>query len=355
MTVADLVSSVLGSDLPVAVRAYDGSGFAPADARATLVVRSPDALRRIISAPGELGLGRAYVSGDLDIEGDMFAALELRHRLPKISFGPAQLLEMARLLGPGIARRLPPAPGEARLHGVRHSKARDAAAVKHHYNVSNEFYRRLLGPTLTYSCAVWERPDVGLDAAQTAKLDLVCRKLALEPGMRMLDIGCGWGSLLLHAARHYGVDGVGVTLSEAQADLASKRIAEAGLTGALSVRVQDYRDVDDGPFDAVSSVGMFEHVGQRMLDEYFAQRVRARPARRSLPEPCDQPAVAGSFAHRVQAQGLHRQVRVPRRRAPRDRRGRHGDPARRVRGPPHGEPAGALRADAAGVDREPRR
>jgi cyclopropane-fatty-acyl-phospholipid synthase len=290
MTVADLVSGVLGTDLPVAVRAYDGSTLGPADARATLVIRSPDALRRIITAPGELGLGRAYVTGDIDIDGDIFAALELRHRFSKIAFGAPVLLEMAKLLGPGVVRRLPPAPGEAHLRGARHSKARDAAAIAHHYNVSNEFYRRLLGPTLTYSCAVWERPDLGLDAAQTAKLDLVCRKLALRPGMRLLDIGCGWGSLLLHAAQHYGVEGVGVTLSEAQADLASKRIAEAGLAGALTVRVQDYRDVDDAPFDAVSSIGMFEHVGLKMLDEYFSRAFAlVRPGGRFLNHAISRP------------------------------------------------------------------
>ena len=271
MTVADLVSHVLGSDLPVAVRAYDGSAIDSDDAAATLVLRSPDALRRIITAPGELGLGRAYVAGDVDIEGDIFAALELRRRLPKISFGPSQLVEIAKLLGPTGLRPLPHPPEEARLHGRRHSPARDAAAIAHHYNVSNEFYERLLGPSLTYSCAVWETPDIGLDAAQAAKHDLVCRKLALRPGLRLLDIGCGWGSMLLHAAQHYGVQGVGVTLSDAQAELASKRIAEAGLADQLTVRVQDYRNVHDGPFDAVSSIGMFEHVGLRMLDEYFTQ------------------------------------------------------------------------------------
>jgi cyclopropane-fatty-acyl-phospholipid synthase len=270
MTVADIVSSVLGSDLPVAVRGYDGSRLGPADAPATLVLRSPDALRRIAMAPGELGMGRAYVAGDLDVEGDIFAVLELRHRVPSLALSPSQWLEIAKVVGPKGLRPMTPPPGEARLHGRRHSRARDAAAIAHHYNVSNEFYLRLLGPSLTYSCAVWNDPGVGLDAAQAAKHELVCRKLGLRPGMRLLDVGCGWGSMLLHAAQHYGVRGVGVTLSHAQADLASKRIAEAGLADLVTVRVQDYRDVDDGPFDAISSIGMFEHVGLSKLDTYFS-------------------------------------------------------------------------------------
>jgi cyclopropane-fatty-acyl-phospholipid synthase len=271
MTVADLVSSVLGPDLPIAVRAYDGSRLGPEDSPTTLVLRSPDALRRIATAPGELGFGRAYVAGDLDVEGSIFDALELRHRIPNLTLTASQWLEIAKALGPAALRPLPPPAGEARLRGRRHSPARDAAAIAHHYNVSNEFYLRLLGPSFTYSCAVWANPGVGLDAAQAAKHDLVCRKLGLRPGMRLLDVGCGWGSMLLHAAQHYGVRGVGVTLSHAQADLGSKRIAEAGLADLLTVRVQDYRDLDDGPFDAISSIGMFEHVGVRRLDEYFSR------------------------------------------------------------------------------------
>ncbi len=271
MTVADLVANVLGPDLPVAVRAYDGSRLGPDDAPATLVLRSPDALRRIATAPGELGLGRAYVAGDLDVEGDIFGALELRHRFPNISFTPSQLLEIAKLLGPSALRPLPPPPGEARLRGRRHSPARDAAAIAHHNHVTNDFSARRRGPSLTYSCGVWAEPGAGLEAAQAAKHDLVCRKLGLRPGMRLLDVGCGWGSMLLHAARHHGVEAVGVTLSQAQADLAAKRIAEAGLTDVVSVRVQDYREVRDGPFDAISSIGMFEHVGMSRLDAYFSK------------------------------------------------------------------------------------
>ncbi len=269
MEIAALVEDVLGSELPVGVRAYDGSAAGPEDAPATLVVRSPDAIRRILTAPGELGFGRAYVAGDLEIEGDIFTALDLRHRMPGAKLEPRHWLGLLRLLGVAGIRWVRPPAEEARLHGRIHSKARDAAAISHHYDVSNEFYRMVLGPSLTYSCAVWQSPDVGLDAAQEAKHELISRKLGLEPGMRLLDVGCGWGSLVLHAAQHHGVRAVGVTLSRRQAELASKRIAEAGLTERVEVRLQDYRDVDDGPYDAISSVGMFEHVGLSQLRVYF--------------------------------------------------------------------------------------
>jgi len=266
---ADLVRDLLGDDLPIAIQAYDGSRLGPADPPATIVVRSPAALRRIVTAPGELGFGRAYVAGDLDVEGDIYAALSLRDHLPNVRLTPRQWAAAVRVVGAGGLRPLPPPPEEAHLRGRRHSKERDAAAISHHYDVSNDFYRMVLGPSMTYSCAVWDDPSVGLERAQAAKYELICRKLGLRPGMRLLDVGCGWGGMVLHAAKHHGVSAVGVTLSTRQVEWAGKAVAEAGLGDRVEVRRQDYRDVDDGPYDAISSIGMFEHVGLAQLGVYF--------------------------------------------------------------------------------------
>ncbi len=271
MPVADLVERIVGPDLPVAFEAYDGSRCGPEHPPAKIVVKSPDAIRRIVTAPGELGIGRAYVSGDLDLEGDVFAALELRRRLSRVRFTPAQWRAAFELVGLDGFRPLPAPPEEARLHGRRHSRERDAAAISHHYDVSNAFYRIVLGPSMTYSCAVWDAPDVTLEAAQAAKYELICRKLGLRPGMRLLDVGCGWGGMVMHAARHHGVHAVGVTVSRRQADLAAKRVAEAGLGDRAEIRLQDYRDARDGPYDAISSIGMFEHVGLAQLGAYFGR------------------------------------------------------------------------------------
>jgi cyclopropane-fatty-acyl-phospholipid synthase len=269
-TVASAVERVVGSDLPIALEAYDGSRLGPVGAPATLLVRSPDAIRRIASSPGELGLGRAYVAGDLDVRGDIYVALEaLRARLPRVRPTPAAWLEIARLAGVDLVRPLPPPREEARLSGVRHSRRRDRQAIAHHYDVSNRFYEIVLGPSMTYSCAVWRDAESSLEEAQAAKHELVCRKLGLEDGMRLLDVGCGWGALAMHAATHHGTSAVGITLSRRQVEWAGKAIAEAGLADRLEVRLQDYRDVRDGPFDAISSIGMFEHVGLRNLGLYF--------------------------------------------------------------------------------------
>jgi cyclopropane-fatty-acyl-phospholipid synthase len=168
--------------------------------------------------------------------------------------------------------RRPPIPAEeARLHGLRHTQKRDAAAIAHHYDVSNEFYELVLGPSMTYSCAVWEADTTSLTVAQNNKYELICRKLALEPGMRLLDVGCGWGGMVRYAAEHYGVRAVGVTLSRQQADFAIDATKAAGLDDRVEIRVQDYREVTDGPYDAISSIGMFEHVGLARLDEYFGR------------------------------------------------------------------------------------
>ena len=271
MQLAGLIEDILGTDLPVGVRAYDGSSIGPADPPATICIRSPAALQRLVTAPGELGLARAYVAGDIDIEGDIYAALSMRDRLPDLKLSAAQWASVVRMLGAAALRRQPPLPEEVRLRGRRHTKGRDAAAIAHHYDVSNSFYRLVLGPSMTYSCAVWEEPDAGLEAAQDAKHELVCRKLGLQPGLRLLDVGCGWGAMVAHAARHHGVTAVGVTVSKQQVEWAAKQIAEQGLAERVQVRLQDYRDVDDGPYDAISSIGMFEHVGRSQLETYFSR------------------------------------------------------------------------------------
>jgi len=305
MSVAGLLSDVLGDDVPVAFRAYDGSTFGPADARTTIVVRSPDALRRIVTAPDELGFGRAYVAGELEVDGDIFDVMAVANHIEELRLGPRQVAAAAKLVGWKGLRPLPPPPEEARLHGRRHSRERDAAAIAHHYDVSNAFYEMVLGPSLTYSCAVWHDDTTTLEDAQANKYELICRKLALAPGMRLLDVGCGWGGMLLHAAEHHGVEGVGVTLSKPQADFARERVAERGLSDRVDVRFADFRDVHDGPYDAISSIGMFEHVGLSELDAYFARcRSLVRPEGRLLNHGISRPHHAGKMHHHRWAPNL---------------------------------------------------
>ena len=273
------LGAVVGTDeFPWRLRAWDGSEAGPVGAP-RIALRSPMAVRRMIWASGEIGLVRAYVAGDIDIEGDVFETLDALSALGRLSTDGAfprptarAWLELARTAAAlGVLGPPPPPPAEEfprRRRARQHSPDRDAAAIAHHYDVGNDFYALVLGPTLVYSCAVWTDQDSGLDRAQVAKLDLVCRKLGLRPGMRLLDVGCGWGSLAMHAAEHYGVDVVGITLSSEQADLARRRVASAGLDGRVTIRVQDYRDLDDGPFDAISSIGMAEHVGRTGMTRY---------------------------------------------------------------------------------------
>lgn len=272
MGVAPLLDEIVRSRLPVRFEAYDGSRHdASPDPLATIRIRSRRGLARILSRPGELGIVRAYVSGDIDIEGDLleFLAAVSTMEVDLRSFDPVAVVRLVREVGIDVFRSPPPPVEEIRLHGGLHSRGRDASAIAHHYDVSNDFYRLVLGPSLVYSCAVWSDASMTLEDAQQQKLELVCRKLGLTEGMRLLDVGCGWGSMVLHAAKHHGVRAVGVTLSSEQADLARKRVAEAGLTDRIEIRVQDYRDVHDGPFDAISSIGMFEHVGRRRMEEYI--------------------------------------------------------------------------------------
>ncbi len=279
---AEVLAIVLGAEeIPLRLKAWDGSEAGP-DGAPVLEFRSRRALRRMLWSPGQLGLSRAYVAGDVDAPGDVFASFAALSSNGKFAEpGPfrrptvrelATILKNAALLG-ALGPNPAPPPEEAKpvRAGRRHTRKRDAAAISHHYDVGNDFYALVLGPSMVYSCAVWEDERTGLEAAQDAKIDLVCRKLGLQPGMRVLDVGCGWGSFALHAARNYGVDVVGVTLSGEQATMAGKRVAEAGLTDRVAIRVQDYRDVDDGPFDAISSIGMSEHVGREQMPAYVAR------------------------------------------------------------------------------------
>jgi cyclopropane-fatty-acyl-phospholipid synthase len=270
-----LVREIVGDDPGVRVEFWDGSVLGGGSG--TIHVRSPDAIRHILWAPGELGLARAFIDGALDAEGNLFEMLEaLQKAAPdRPAFSPrllATAAATAKDLGV-LGSRPGPLPEEARPHGRLHSKRRDEQAVTHHYDVGNDFYRLLLGPSMTYSCARFADDDMSLDDAQASKHDLICRKLGLHrrPGMRLLDVGCGWGSLAMHAAEHHDAQVVGVTISTEQAVLARLRVTEAGLADQVEIRVQDYRDVRDDPYDAVSSVGMFEHVGSACIGEYFSR------------------------------------------------------------------------------------
>ena len=269
MKLADMLNDLFVADERVRFTAYDGSSAGPDDAPVHLQVVSPKAFAHLVRAPGQIGLARAYVDGEINVEGDMYTALRSL-RVPQLSnLRVGELRQLATEVGRNATHRVRRPPEEARLRGRRHSKRRDAAAIAHHYDVSNRFYELVLGPSMAYTCAVYPRADATLEEAQHEKHDLVARKLGLRPGLRLLDVGCGWGGMVMHAAKHYGVRALGVTLSRAQAEWAQQRIAEAGLGDLAEVRHLDYRDVTETRFDAISSIGLTEHVGKANLPAYF--------------------------------------------------------------------------------------
>ena len=277
---APLLHSMFPRGIPLRFSFWDGSAIGPEQGPRSsahelgLRVTAPTALNRLIWAPGELGLGRSYVAGDIDLVGDPYEVLRaLQADAHWEGFDPRTVwrtIAAARRLG-AFGRPVPPPPEEARPHGILHSATRDAQAISHHYDVGNSFYSLVLGPSMAYSCARYTGEDSTLEQAQVAKFDLVCRKLGLQRrrGMRLLDVGCGWGSLAIHAAQHYGAKVVGITISREQAELARLRVDEAGVSELVEIRLQDYRDLGGQRFEAISSIGMFEHVGSRRMAEYF--------------------------------------------------------------------------------------
>jgi cyclopropane-fatty-acyl-phospholipid synthase len=319
---AALLRDGVGIDLPVRLRLWDGSETGPRDGP-VLVIRNRRALRRLLWAPGELGLARAYVTGDLDVEGDLGEGFRSAWRAARarpdtgVRVGAKvkalAALEAARLgaIGP------PPKPpaSEARLTGRLHTRLRDRAAISHHYDLSNDFYQLLLDDHMAYSSAYYTEDGQSLHDAQTAKLDLVCRKLELRPGMRLLDVGCGWGSLILYAAEHYGVHATGITLSGEQRAFIAARVAQRGLQDKIDVRLQDYREFGElpeaaGTFDAVSSIEMGEHVGEDQYPTYAAIMFNAlKPAGRLLLQQMSRRVDAapggGEFIERYIAPDMH--------------------------------------------------
>jgi cyclopropane-fatty-acyl-phospholipid synthase len=305
--VAPVLAEIIGAGAPVAFEAFDGSTAGPADAAVRLIVRDPRALRYVATAPSDLGLARAYVSGALDLEGDIYTTLELLagEHVGRLSW--ADRWSVVQRLGPQILVPVAPPPEERHpglWWGLRHSLKRDSRAISHHYDLSNAFYEWVLGSSMAYTCAVYPDADATLDEAQCEKVDLVCRKLDLRAGQRLLDVGCGWGTMVLHAARHYGVRVIGVTLSRQQAEYGQKRIAEQGLSDVAEIRHDDYRNVNESDFDAVSSIGLTEHIGARNLLGYVQfLAAKLRPQGRLLnhcitrPVTSD-PARAGGFINR---------------------------------------------------------
>jgi cyclopropane-fatty-acyl-phospholipid synthase len=258
---------------PFALRFWDGSELAStAPEGPVFTVRSPAAVAHLLRAPGQLGLGRAYAAGELEADDlDRVIGLLDTFKAPPIDTKTRLRLTLAAARACGVIAPPPIPASELRPRGRRHSRERDARAVRHHYDVSNEFFALFLDESMTYSCALFSRGARTLEEAQAAKRELVCTKLALKEGERVLDVGCGWGSFVLHAATNHGVRAVGITLSPAQAELARQRLAEAGLEDRVEIRVADYRELGGEHYDAIASIGMVEHVGSNQIDVYAAQ------------------------------------------------------------------------------------
>jgi cyclopropane-fatty-acyl-phospholipid synthase len=294
MTIGDAVGSLLRDGMPVRFTAYDGSSAGPPDAPVGLELLNRRGLAYMMTAPGDLGLARAYAAGDLVLHGvhpgDPYDALKLLQNHTKFRRpAPAEVVSIVRSLGVANLKPPPPPPQEhlprwrRAVEGLRHSMRRDAEAIHHHYDVSNEFYEHVLGPSMTYTCALFPTEDATLEEAQHAKYDLVARKLDLQPGQRLLDLGCGWGGMVRHAAREYGVHALGVTLSREQASWAQRAIKEEGLDHLAEVRFMDYRHVEETGFDAISSIGLTEHIGVKNYPAYFGWvRDHLRPQGRLL-------------------------------------------------------------------------
>src|SRR6201986_5219251 len=276
MPPAQVSERFAGPDAPVEFVAYDGSRAGREDSPVRITVRSPAAVSYLAQAPGALGLARAYVSGHLDVAGDMYTALARLSNAQSMEVGLPERARLFRELGGPrtLYPRLPPPPQEVQVNrrwltGLRHYKGRDATAISHHYDVSNRFYEWVLGPSMAYTCACYPPADATLEEAQEYKHDLVARKIDLKPGMRLLDVGCGWGGMVRHAAKNDGVKALGVTLSAEQASWAQAAIKREGLEDLAEVRHMDYRDVTETDFDAISSIGITEHIGKANVSGYF--------------------------------------------------------------------------------------
>ncbi|ADD44643.1 class I SAM-dependent methyltransferase [Stackebrandtia nassauensis] len=306
MQLAEVFTRIVGNDPPVGFRAYDGSAIPAGPDAPVLDVRDQTALNYLASARRfELGLARAYITGAVDVAGDLYELMKklwmLEVQLPKL-----ELVKLWSALGGLKLLKRPPIPArEAHLSGRSHSKSRDADAISHHYDVGNDFYELFLGDSMAYTCAVYESHDTTLEQAQWAKHDLVARKLDLKPGMRLLDVGCGWGGMVRHAAKHYGVKALGVTLSKEQAEWAQKAIVDQGLQDLAEVKFLDYRDVPDDEYDVISSIGLTEHIGRENLASYFSSlysklKVGGRLLNHCITKPDSKgPAIArGGFIER---------------------------------------------------------